>query len=133
MYNDKNTGMPVIKRPETIILDYGGPNIAKPLHIGHLRSAIIGESLKHILRYAGYDVISDVHIGDWGLPMGLSMAEFKVRNPEWLCFSDNFNSKTDLIPDINVNELNEIYPYASNKSKTDEEFLKLAKDITYKN
>ena len=68
--NDANLGIPQVEAPETIVLDYGGPNVAKPLHIGHLRSAIIGESLKRIAKATGRKVISDIHLGDWGLQIG---------------------------------------------------------------
>lgn len=131
MYEDTNLGIPISDKSETIVLDYGGPNIAKPLHIGHLRSAIIGESLKRLFKYYGYNVISDVHLGDWGLQMGLVIAEYQERYPEWSCFSDDFNPTTDNVPEINVDELNEIYPYASAKSKNNDKFLSAAKRITF--
>lgn len=131
MYSDKKMGMPNLGYSETIVLDFGGPNIAKPLHIGHLRSAIIGESLKRILRYAGYHVIGDVHLGDWGLPMGLIIAEMENRYPMWPCFTEAGCLQENGIPDIDVDELNEIYPFASTKSKTNEVFLKRAKEITF--
>ena len=115
---------------ETILLDYGGPNVAKPLHIGHIRAAIIGESLKRIARATGRKVIGDVHLGDWGLPIGLVIAELEVRYPHWKCFSVNFNPQTDKIEPLNVNDLSEIYPFASKKSKEDESFRGRAKDIT---
>ena len=70
------------KNPKTIMIDYGGPNVAKPLHVGHLRSAIIGESIKRIGKYMGHNVIGDVHLGDWGLQMGLIITELKLRRPE---------------------------------------------------
>ena len=131
MHSDEKKGMPVITKPETVVLDYGGPNIAKPLHIGHLRSAVIGDSIKRILRYAGYNVIGDVHLGDWGLPMGLIIAEMKERNPQWECFSENFNRSTCQMPEISVDSLNEIYPFASAKSKENPEFMAAAKEITF--
>ena len=75
-----------LSAPEKIVIDYGGPNVAKPLHVGHLRSAIIGESVKRILRYAGNEVIGDAHLGDWGLQMGLIITELKERKPDLVYF-----------------------------------------------
>lgn len=126
--NDKYLGIPQYN--ETIVLDYGGPNVAKPLHIGHLRAAIIGESLKRIARSMGRTVISDVHLGDWGLQIGLVIAELEKRNPNWACFSTNFDPQCDKIEPLNINDLSEIYPLASKKSKEDNNFKKRAKDIT---
>lgn len=127
---DINSGIPQAGKCETIILDYGGPNVAKPLHIGHLRSAIIGESLKRIARAMGNRVISDVHLGDWGLQIGLVIAEMSERNPEWVCFSPDFDPDKDKVDPINVDELNEIYPFASQKSKSDEAFKEKARAVT---
>ncbi len=90
MRADKKYGLEETKAPAAIIIDYGGPNIAKPLHIGHLRSAIIGESVKRILRYLGHHVIGDVHLGDWGLQMGLVMNELKIRKPELVYFDETY-------------------------------------------
>ena len=81
VYADENCGVPQAEKPETIVLDYGGPNVAKPLHIGHLRAAVIGEALKRLVRATGRTAIADVHLGDWGLQMGLVMAELEVRHP----------------------------------------------------
>lgn len=119
---DPNLGVPQCKKPETIVIDYGGPNVAKELHIGHLRSAIIGESLKKIARATGRNVIGDVHFGDWGTPYGLTIAEYKVRYPDWPCFKEDFDPEKDVIPEIDEDEMNKIYPYASAKSKEDPEF-----------
>ena len=128
--NDENLGVEQVEVPETIVLDYGGPNVAKPLHVGHLRSAIIGEAVKRIARATGRKVIGDVHLGDWGLQMGLVIAEYKVRHPEWACFKPDFNPETDALPEIDVAELNEVYPFASAKSKQDEAFAKEAHEVT---
>ena len=128
--SDENLGVEQVEVPETIVLDYGGPNVAKPLHVGHLRSAIIGEAVKRIARATGRKVIGDVHLGDWGLQMGLVIAEYKVRHPEWACFKPDFNPETDALPEIDVAELNEVYPFASAKSKQDEAFAKEAHEVT---
>ena len=119
---DENLGVPQCETPETVVIDYGGPNVAKPLHIGHLRSAIIGESLKRTARATGRTVYGDVHFGDWGTPYGLTIAEYKVRHPDWACFKEDFDPTKDTVPDIDEDEMNEIYPFASAKSKQDEEF-----------
>ncbi len=118
--SDEFLGIPQAENPGTIVIDYGGPNVAKPLHIGHLRSAIIGESLKRLARACGYKVVSDVHLGDWGLQIGLVIAELEARNPDWECFKIDF--KKGYIPELTADMLNEVYPYASQKSKTDESF-----------
>ncbi|MHB1485641.1 MAG: arginine--tRNA ligase [Saccharofermentanales bacterium] len=127
---DKYLGIPQADTSETILLDYGGPNIAKPLHIGHLRSAIIGESLKRLVRATGRIAISDVHLGDWGLPIGLVIAELEERNPNWICFSEKFVIGSDEIPSLSLDMLNQIYPFASQKSKENADFKLKAKNIT---
>ena len=127
--NDAHLGIPQ-EKAETVILDYGGANVAKPLHIGHLRSAIIGESLKRIAQTMGLKVVGDVHMGDWGLQIGLVIAELRERNPDWACFSDGFNTGDKLSVALNVDELNEIYPTASKKSKEHEQFKETARRIT---
>jgi len=119
VYSDKYMGVPQTEKEETIVLDYGNPNVAKPLHVGHLRSAIIGEALKRIITATGRKAIGDVHLGDWGLPMGLVLAELEER------YEDD-------LPILTTDILNEIYPYASKKSKEDSEFLEKARTITAK-
>ena len=102
---------------ETILLDYGGANVAKPLHIGHLRSAVIGESLKRICAYAGYRTIADVHLGDWGLQMGLIITELHERKPELVYFDPDYTGEYPQEAPFTISELEEIYPCASGKSK----------------
>ena len=127
---DENLGVPQAENPETIVIDYGGPNVAKPLHIGHLRSAIIGEAVKRIARATGRTVYGDVHFGDWGTPLGLVIAEYRERHPDWACFKEDFDPTVDTVPDIDEDELNEIYPFASAKSKQDEAFRDTARQVT---
>lgn len=127
---DENLGIPKPGIGETMVVDYGGANVAKPLHIGHLRAAIIGESLKRIARTLGYNVVGDVHMGDWGLQIGLVIAELNERHPEWCCFREDFDPETENVPEINVDDLNEIYPFASKKSKDNEVFAEKAHKIT---
>ena len=115
----------------TIVLDYGGPNVAKPLHIGHLRSAIIGESVKRIYRYFGNHVIGDIHLGDWGLQMGLIIEEVRDRHPELPYFDPDFTGEYPKEAPFTISELEEIYPAASAKSKVDEAFAARAHHATY--
>ena len=110
------------KNPKTIMIDYGGPNVAKPLHVGHLRSAIIGESIKRIGKFAGHKVIGDVHLGDWGLQMGLIITELKLRQPDLVYFDENFEGEYPKEAPFTISELEEIYPTASKKSKEDEAY-----------
>ena len=117
--------------PKTIVVDYGGPNVAKPLHVGHLRSAIIGESLKRIQRFVGNHVIGDVHLGDWGLQMGLIITELKERQPQLVYFDEAYEGEYPEEAPFTISELEEIYPTASGKSKVDEEFRKKALQSTY--
>ena len=119
-----------LSAPEKIVIDYGGPNVAKPLHVGHLRSAIIGESVKRILRYAGNEVIGDAHLGDWGLQMGLIITELKERKPELVYFDPEYTGEYPEEAPFTISELEEIYPCASGKAKVDEEFAKRAHDAT---
>lgn len=117
---------------KTIVVDYGGANVAKPLHVGHLRSAVIGESVKRILKFAGYNVIGDVHLGDWGLQMGLIIAELEERKPELVYFDENYTGDYPKEAPFTISELEEIYPAASGKSKIDEEFAAKAHEATLK-
>ena len=106
---------------KTVVIDYGGPNVAKPLHVGHLRPAIIGESVKRIHKFFDNNVIGDVHLGDWGLQMGLVIEELKVRHPEWDYFNENFNGEYPKEALFTVTDLEEIYPCASAKTKVSED------------
>ncbi len=118
--------------PKKIIIDYGGPNVAKPLHVGHLRSGIIGESIKRICRYAGHDVIGDIHLGDWGLQMGLIITELHKRQPDLVYFDDAYEGEYPQEAPFTISELEEIYPTASAKSKEDEAYKADAMEATYK-
>lgn len=110
----------VLEKNKTVVIDYGGPNVAKPLHVGHLRPAIIGESVKRIHKFYGNNVIGDVHLGDWGLQMGLVIEELKFRHPEWDYFNENFNGEYPKEPLFTVEDLQEIYPCANQKTKISE-------------
>lgn len=120
---------------DTIIIDYGGPNVAKPMHVGHLRSAIIGESIKRIGAFLGFNMVSDIHLGDWGLQLGLVITEIKERYPELEYFKANYTQVEQVENEkspITADELNQIYPYASAKSKEDETYYKKALEATKK-
>lgn len=134
MESDENHkfGMETEAKPKTILVDYGGPNVAKALHVGHLRSAVIGESVKRINRYAGNKVIGDIHLGDWGLPMGLVMYEISLRQPNLPYFDESFTGEYPIEAPVTVKELEEIYPTASGKSKEDEEYKAKAMEVTFK-
>ena len=117
--------------PKTIMIDYGGPNVAKPLHVGHLRSAIIGESVKRIGKFMGHNVIGEVHLGDWGLQMGLIITELKLRRPELVYFDDAYTGEYPEEAPFTISELEEIYPTASKKSKEDEAYKEAAMQATF--
>ena len=115
----------------TVVVDYGGPNVAKPLHIGHLRSAIIGESIKRLYKFFGYNTIGDIHLGDWGLQMGLIITELQERKPELCYFDADYTGEYPAEPPFTLAELEEIYPAASAKKKVDEDFADRAHTATF--
>ncbi|MBQ8518403.1 MAG: arginine--tRNA ligase [Agathobacter sp.] len=119
-------GCSKVENPKTIMIDYGGPNVAKPLHVGHLRSAIIGESVKRIGKFVGHEMIGDVHLGDWGLQMGLIITELKLRKPELVYFDEAYEGEYPEEAPFTIAELEEIYPTASGKSKEDEAYKEAA-------
>ena len=125
-------GLETPEEEKTVIVDYGGPNVAKPLHVGHLRSAVIGESIKRIARYAGYKVIGDIHLGDWGLQMGLIITELQERKPELPYFDESFTGEYPKEAPFTISELEEIYPTASGKSKEDPAYKEKAMENTFK-
>ena len=119
-----------IDTDEVIFLDYGGANVAKELHAGHLRSPNIGEAIKRLSEAVGYKTISDVHLGDWGRPMGLILCELHKRYPDLVFFDPNYSGEYPSKCPITLEELNEIYPYASAKAKEDESYLEEAREFT---
>ena len=131
MEADEKLGAEEVENPKTIVIDYGGPNVAKPLHVGHLRSAIIGESVKRISRKMGHNVLGDIHLGDWGYQMGLIITELKERKPELPYFDENFKGEYPAEAPFTISELEEIYPTASGKAKEDEEYRERALHATY--
>lgn len=114
----------------TIVVDYGGPNVAKPLHVGHLRAAIIGQALCNIARFLGHKVIGDVHLGDWGLQMGLVMAEIERRQPGLSYFDLDYDGEYPAEAPVTADDLSEIYPAASARAKTDPAFAERAASAT---
>ncbi|MBS6194446.1 MAG: arginine--tRNA ligase [Clostridiales bacterium] len=131
MYRSGNLGVEKTAEPKKMILDYGGPNVAKPLHVGHLRSAIIGESIKRMGRFLGHEIIGDVHLGDWGLQMGLIITELRKRKPELVYFEEGFSGEYPKEPPFTIGELEEIYPCANAKSKEDEAYKAEALEATH--
>lgn len=131
MQADENLSIEKAAHPKKIILDYGGPNVAKPLHVGHLRSAIIGESIKRLGRFMGHEMIGDVHLGDWGLQMGLIITELHERKPDLVYFDNSYTGEYPEEPPFTISELEEIYPTASGRSKEDEAYKEAAMQATY--
>ncbi len=132
MSREERLGCENIGQGQVMVIDYGGPNVAKPLHVGHLRSAIIGESIKRICRYMGYQVIGDVHLGDWGLQMGLIIEEVRERQPELVYFDESYTGDYPKEAPFTISQLEEIYPCASAKAKEDPVFAGKAHDATVK-
>ncbi len=129
--DSERLGCAKCENPRTIMIDYGGPNVAKPLHVGHLRSAIIGESVKRIGKFMGHTMIGDVHLGDWGLQMGLIITELKERKPELVYFKEDYEGEYPQEAPFTIGELEEIYPMASAKSKEDDDYKEMAMQATY--
>lgn len=131
MAGDDTLGVEKEVNPKTILIDYGGPNVAKPLHVGHLRSAIIGESVKRIMRFKGNDVTGDIHLGDWGYQMGLIITELEKRQPDLPYFDESFEGEYPKEAPFTIGELEEIYPTASGYAKEHEEYREKALQATY--
>jgi len=132
MASEPKFGLEKPDKTKKIIIDYGGANVAKPLHVGHLRSAVIGESIKRICRYAGHEVIGDVHLGDWGLQMGLVIMGLKERKPDLIYFDESYQGEYPEEAPFTISELEEIYPASSAKSKEDSEYKAKAMEATFK-
>lgn len=131
MSEQEKLGVEEPKAPKTIIVDYGGANVAKPLHVGHLRSAVIGESVKRIGKYVGHKMIGDVHLGDWGYQMGLVITELKKRKPELPYFDEQFEGEYPEESPFTISELEEIYPTASAYAKEHEDYKEEALQATF--
>lgn len=131
MAADEKLGVKQAENPKTIVIDYGGPNVAKPLHVGHLRSAIIGESIKRICRFMGHEVLGDIHLGDWGYQMGLIITELRERKPDLPYFDEEYTGAYPEEAPFTIGELEEIYPTASGRAKEDEAYREEALRATY--
>ncbi len=132
MRNEAKFGLDIPETPKKVIVDYGGANVAKPLHVGHMRSAVIGESIKRIYRYMGHEAIGDVHLGDWGLQMGLVITGVQERQPHLVYFDESYEGEYPAEAPFTISELEEIYPAASAKSKEDPEYKARAMEATFK-
>lgn len=132
MAGEPKFGLEEPEKSKRIIIDYGGANVAKPLHVGHLRSAVIGESIKRICRYAGHEVIGDVHLGDWGLQMGLVITGLKERKPDLIYFDESYEGEYPKEAPFTISELEEIYPASSARSKEDPAYKAEAMEATFK-
>ena len=131
MRNAEDFGVEKTGKGHTVVVDYGGPNVAKPLHIGHLRSAIIGESVKRLFAFFGYNAIGDIHLGDWGLQMGLIISELQERQPELCYFDENYQGDYPEEAPFTISQLEQIYPAAAAKKKEDEAFADKAHTATF--
>lgn len=130
MQKDEKLGVEEIGRGETVIVDYGGANVAKPLHVGHLRSAVIGESVKRLGAFLGYHMVGDVHLGDWGLQIGLIIEELRDRKPDLVYFDESYGGEYPAAAPFTISELEDIYPAASGKAKEDKGFKERAHQAT---
>ena len=119
IFRDERAGAPSAEIPRRVVMDFGGWNVAKPMHIGHLRSTIIGDSLQRLFRFMGDEVTSDVHLGDWGLQMGQLINEVRLEQPELSYFDADFSGPYPSVPPITMETLERLYPQASARSKTD--------------
>ena len=130
LVSDDRLGSPAEPIPKNVVIDFGSPNVAKPMHVGHLRSAIIGDSLQRLLTFSGHTVISDNHIGDWGTQMGMLICELKSRRPDLPYFDENYTGPYPEEPPVSLSDLEEMYPVASKKCKEDATLNKDAIDAT---
>jgi arginyl-tRNA synthetase len=130
MAADERLGVPAVAKPRTVVLDFGGANVAKRMHIGHLRPSIIGDSLQRIFRFDGHRVISDIHMGDWGTQMGQLIMEIKRRQPDLPYFDPDFTGPYPDESPVTMEDLGEIYPAASARYKDDVEFAEAARRAT---
>jgi arginyl-tRNA synthetase len=130
MAGEARLGFPKVEAPAKVVIDYGGPNVAKPMHVGHLRASIIGEALKRIMRFRGHDVVGDVHLGDWGLPIGMLIHELSLRQPDLPYFDA---AKTGGFPEespVTIDDLEEMYPAAVARCRENEADMLAARQKT---
>lgn len=125
---DEKAGGGHVASPEKVIFDFGGPNVAKPMHVGHIRSAVIGDTLVRLFRFLGDDVIGDVHLGDWGLQMGLLIIALMDEQPDLPYFDAAQTGPFPEAPPVTMDDLSRLYPMASARSKEDEAFAMRAQE-----
>jgi arginyl-tRNA synthetase len=130
--SDPRCGSEVINHGDNVVLDYGGPNVAKAMHVGHLRSSIIGDSIRRILKFSGYNTIGDIHMGDWGTMMGMVLSELEMMHPDWVYFDKNYTGDYPTESPVTIEDLAIIYPKASGDSKADPERMALSHVATVK-
>ena len=130
--SNERAGVALVEPASTVMLDYGGPNIAKAMHVGHLRSAIIGDTLRRMCLFAGYRTLGDVHMGDWGTPMGQIISELQSRYPDWVYFDETYTGDYPTQSPVSMEDLEKIYPQASQACKDDEARMELARAATAK-
>ncbi|AXA34119.1 arginine--tRNA ligase [Francisella adeliensis] len=130
-YKSEKFGFKKPEKQQRVVLDFGGPNVAKPMHVGHIRSALLGDSLQKIYKFCDNDVTSDVHLGDWGTQMGMLIEEVKLMFPELIYFDENYNGEYPKESPVTVKELAEIYPQASKRCKSDIVEMEKARQATF--
>jgi arginyl-tRNA synthetase len=128
--HDPRLGVDLVTEPKTVVVDYAGPNVAKAMHVGHLRATIIGDSLARLFDFLGHKVIRDPHFGDWGLQMGLVIAELERRHPDWPYFDPDLEGPYPEESPVSLEDLQEVYPAADARAKQDEEFAAAARQAT---
>jgi len=127
---DERAGAPVTEQPKTVMIDFGGPNVAKPMHVGHLRSSVLGDSLQRLFRFRGDTVVSDIHLGDWGLQMGHLITELREEQPDLVYFDADHKGDYPSEPPVNIEDLARLYPQASVKAKADPARLEISRTAT---
>lgn len=130
MAGDERLGAPATPQPRHVIVDYGGANVAKPMHVGHLRSSIIGDSLKRLFTFYGDRVTGDIHMGDWGLQMGMLITEVQRRYPDLPYFDPDFEGPYPEESPVTMADLQEFYPHASARAKSDQVAMEAARQAT---
>jgi arginyl-tRNA synthetase len=127
---DERAGAPVTNAPRTVMIDFGGPNVAKPMHVGHLRSSVLGDSLQRLFRFRGDTVVSDIHLGDWGLQMGHLITELREEQPDLVYYDADFDGEYPSEPPVDIDDLARLYPLASQKAKADPARLTVSREAT---
>jgi len=127
---DARAGAPTTEAPKKVMIDFGGPNVAKPMHVGHLRSSVLGDSLQRLFRFRGDEVVSDIHLGDWGLQMGHLITELQEEQPDLVYYDADYEGEYPAEPPVNIEDLARLYPQASGKAKADPERLEVSRRAT---